>query len=119
MRYHYLAYLPLILVLCVIGFFMTGCVNLYAGITQYQVKTFYDQKTKQMVCCEANVISGKDAKSVVAHVTKVGNDFTVDLTEQDVNSATSLTAATSSVTGVAKAVSDTAITVQKLTKDLP
>ena len=98
---------------------LSGCVNLYAGITQYSVKPFRDPGTGVLICCEARVVSGKNAGSVIAHVVKQGDNFTVDLTEQQINGSQSITAATGAVTGVATAVSDTAKTIQTLSKDIP
>lgn len=98
---------------------ITSCVNLYAGIAQYNVKTFYSEDTKKMECCTVQVTSGKNAGSIVAHITKDGNNFTVDLNEQAVNSSSSISAANSAVSDVSKAVSDTAVTVGKLEGKLP
>ena len=97
----------------------TSCVNLYAGIAQYDVKTFYSQDTKKMECCEVKVTSGKNVGSIVAHIIKDNNNFTVDLNEQTVNSSASISAATAVVSDVSKAVSDTAVTVGKLEGKLP
>lgn len=93
---------------------LSGC---YAGIVKYNVRPF--MLNGALVCCEANVISGKNVGSVVAHVTKTGDNFTLDLTEDNVNSSASISAATAAVSDVAKAVSNTAITVGKLEGKLP
>lgn len=97
---------------------LTGCVNLYAGISQYEIRPFKDE-TGEQICCMVNVISGKNEGAVTAHIQKVGDTFIVDLKENQINSAASITAATSSVSDVAKAVDDTAITVQQITKKVP
>lgn len=96
-----------------------GCVNLYAGISQAEVKPFYDADLKQMVCCHAKFTSGKNAGSVVAHIVKNGDDFTVDLNEQQIDGSAGITAANVGISKVAQAVSDTAITVEKITKGVP
>ena len=93
---------------------LSGC---YAGIVRYNVRTF--KSGDVWICCEAEVISGKNVGSVVAHVTKTGDNFTFDLTEDAVNSSASISAATAAVSDVSKAVSDTAITVGKITGKLP
>jgi hypothetical protein len=98
---------------------LSGCVNLYAGIAQYSVKPFTEPATGKVICCEAIVTSGKNAGSVVAHVTKSGDNFTFDLTEDAVNSSASITSANALGSSIAKAVSDTAISVAPLIKDLP
>lgn len=98
---------------------LSGCVNLYAGIARYTVEPFYDPDLKAVICCRAQVTSGKNAGSVIAHITKTGDSFTVDLTEQGVNSAASISAATGAVSDVAKAVSDTATAVAPLIKGIP
>jgi len=97
---------------------LTGCVNLYAGISQYEIKPFKDE-TGTEICCMVNVISGKNEGAVTAHIQKNGDTFVIDLKESQINSAASITAATSSVSDVAKAVDDTAITVQQITKKVP
>jgi hypothetical protein len=102
--------------ICIL-FALSGCANLYAGIARYTVRPF--KSGNEWVCCEAQVTSGKNAGSVAVHVTKTGENFTFDLTEDAVNSSASISAATAAVSDVSKAVSDTAITVGKITGKLP
>ena len=98
---------------------LTGCSTLYAGVAEYTVRPFKDIDTGKMVCCEAKIISGKNIGTVAVHVVRTGDQFTVDVTENAVDSSTSIKAANVAVSDVAKAVTETAITVQKLTKDVP
>jgi hypothetical protein len=95
---------------------LVGCT---AGVTRYTVKPVYSNETKSMICCQAEVVSGKNVGSVTAHIVKNGELFTVDLQESAVVSSDSIKAAATPVTDVAKAVSDTAITVQKFEGKLP
>jgi hypothetical protein len=95
---------------------LSGCMS---GVTRYTIEPFYDANMRQLVCCRAQVTSGKNVASVVAHIVKNGDNFTVDLTENGVNSSESIQAQVAPVTSVAKAVSDTAETVQQLTKGIP
>lgn len=93
---------------------LSGCMNLYAGITQYAVKPFYDTASQSVICCEAKVTSGKNAGSVVAHITKAGDTVTVDLTEQGVDASSSISAAGATVSDVAGAVSNAAVSAVKI-----
>lgn len=95
---------------------LSGCVNLYAGISQVKVEPFKLDGT--MICCRAEFTSGKNAGSVVAHVKKDGEDFTVDLVEKQVNSSQSITAATAGVASISNAVSTTAEAVAPLLKEI-
>lgn len=85
---------------------LAGCVNLYAGIARYDVRPFYDPVAKQEVCCAATVTSGKNVKSMVAHVVRSSdNSITVDFTETGVDSSKSITAAVTGAASVAGSVS--------------
>jgi len=84
---------------------LAGCVNLYAGIARYDVKPFYDPVAKVEVCCEATVTSGKNVKSMVAHIARsTDGSMVVDFTEDGVVSSKSITAATVGVSSVSSAV---------------
>jgi hypothetical protein len=105
-----------ILIAIALSIFLSGCM---AGISKYTVEPFYDADSKSVICCRATVINGKNIGSLTAHVVKKDNDFTVDLQESNVVSSASIEAATAPVSSVAKAVSNTAITIQKLSKEIP
>jgi hypothetical protein len=94
---------------------LTGC----AGISTYNVEPFYDDNVRAMVCCRATVTSGKNINGLTLHVNKQGENYTVDLQENGVNSSESIQAVAAPVTAVANAVSNTAEAVQKLSKDVP
>jgi hypothetical protein len=98
---------------------LTGCSTLYAGVADYTVRPFKDPDTGKLVCCEAHIISGKNIGAVAVHFVRNGDQFTVDVTENAIISSASITAANAAVSDVAKAVTETAITVKKLTKDVP
>ena len=109
--------------------FLSGCANLYAGISQYYVKLpiyAVDKTTKQVDYTvppigywEVKITSGKDATSVNAHFTKDGDKITLDLTETGVSSSASITAANTAVSDISKAVSNTAVTIDDITKKVP
>lgn len=98
------------LAVCVVV--LTGC----AGIATYNVRPFYDQASKQVICCEATITNGKDISTVSVHVTKVGADYTMDFNETGVGATAPITAVTSIASGVAGAVTDAAITAAKFAK---
>jgi len=67
-------------------FTFCGCASLQnAGTAHYSVKPFVtNHTTGEMSCCEVVVDNGKEISSLVAHIEKRGNDYTVDLNEQGV-----------------------------------
>ncbi len=100
--------------LCGIVVLLSGCVNLYAGIARYDVRPFYDPIAKQEVCCAATVTSGKNVRSMVAHVVRSSdNSVTVDFTETGVDSAKSIAAASVAASDVSAAVTSAAVTAAK------
>jgi hypothetical protein len=63
---------------------LTACPSLqYAGNASYSVKPFTDSNG-QVVCCAVDVRNGKEIANLEAHVTKQGDNYTVDLKEQGV-----------------------------------
>jgi hypothetical protein len=95
---------------------IAGCVNLYAGIARYDIKPFYDAQSNRILCCEATVTSGKNVGQITAHVTKVGDNYTFDIVESDVNASTSIAASGQVASSVAAAVTGAAVTAAKLVK---
>lgn len=63
---------------------ISGCASLqYAGNASYSVQPFKDDSGATL-CCAVNVHNGKEIASLEAHITKKGDDYTVDLKEQGV-----------------------------------
>lgn len=63
---------------------MSGCASLqYAGNASYSVSP-YETKTGEAVCCKVDVRNGKEIANLEAHITKQGDNYTVDLKEQGV-----------------------------------
>lgn len=62
----------------------SGCQSLqYAGTADYEVRPFLGSDGKNN-CCEVVIHNGKEIANLEAHVTKVGDSYTVDLKEQGV-----------------------------------
>lgn len=63
---------------------LTGCASIqYAGTAAYSIKPFTDE-TGKVICCAVDVKNGKEIANLEAHVSKQGDDYTVDLKEQGV-----------------------------------
>ena len=63
---------------------LAGCSTLnHAGNASYSVKPFKDD-AGALVCCAVDINNGKEIASLEAHVSKQGDDYTVDLKEQGV-----------------------------------
>lgn len=67
------------------------------------------------MCCEAIVHSSRDVQSVVVHATKVGGDYSLDLTETGISASAPIAAQSGAITSISNAVSNTAAAVVKLT----
>ncbi|MHB8871227.1 MAG: hypothetical protein ACYC5G_02085 [Candidatus Doudnabacteria bacterium] len=72
--------------ICFVFFLLTGCASLQnAGTAHYSVKPFIvNRNTGEVACCEVTINNGKEISSLIAHIEKKGNDYTVDLNEQGV-----------------------------------
>lgn len=109
-------------VAALLALFLSGCM---AGITRYEIRP--ECPFSGEICQDpgkwlysAKVTSGKNAGSVVVHIVRTADGgVTFDLNEQQINGSESIKAAAAPVSDVARAVSDTAITVQKLEGKLP
>lgn len=63
---------------------LAGCASLNnAGTAKYTVRPFLDQSGGAH-CCEVRVVNGKEIASLEAHISKQGDNYTVDLKEQGV-----------------------------------
>lgn len=63
---------------------LAGCASLqYAGNASYSVKPFKDDKGAT-ICCSVDIVNGKEIANLEAHISKVGDNYTVDLKEQGV-----------------------------------
>jgi hypothetical protein len=60
---------------------LTGCASLqYAGSADYELRPFQGADGKN-VCCSVVIHNGKEIASLTAHVTKLGENYSVDLNE--------------------------------------
>lgn len=89
---------------------LTGC----AGQATYDVRPFYDEASKQVLCCAASIANGKDISSVTVHVQKTADGYTLDFSETGVGATAPITAQSQSVSAVAGAVSNAAAAAIKL-----
>lgn len=72
----------ILIVLCLLA--LTACQSLqYAGNASYSVKPFKDD-AGATICCAVDVHNGKEIANLEAHVSKQGDNYTVDLKEQGV-----------------------------------
>ena len=63
---------------------LTGCASIQnAGTAEYTVRPFKDS-LGGVVCCEVQVRNGKEIANLEAHISKQGDNYTVDLKEQGV-----------------------------------
>lgn len=91
---------------------LSGC----AGIATYSVKPFYDDASKQVICCEALITNGKDIATINVDITRTNDTYTIHFQESGVGATAPVTAQGAVVSNVATAVSNTAITAAKLIK---
>ncbi|WP_454691109.1 hypothetical protein [Achromobacter aloeverae] len=84
---------------------LAGC---SAGIAHYTVRPFYDAGAGQVICCEWDLVNGKNVQAVTARITKTGSDYTIELTEQGVDGSTGQAIAAKTASDVAGAVSNAA-----------
>jgi len=89
---------------------LTGC----AGQATYDVRPFYDEASKQVLCCAASIANGKDIASVTVHVQKTADGYTLDFSETGVGATAPITAQSQATTAIAGAVSNAAAAVIKL-----
>jgi len=72
------------IIACLFAAVLAGCASLNnAGTAEYSVKPFTDS-AGAVTCCEVSVKNGKEIASLEAHVSKQGDNYTVDLKEQGV-----------------------------------
>lgn len=95
---------------------LAGCVNLYAGISRYEIAPLQDTNGKPIGCCNLTVMSGKEYAAINAKFTKVGDDYTITLDEQKIEAFKGQAAVASAASNVAGAVSNAAAAVIQLTK---
>jgi hypothetical protein len=91
---------------------LTGC----AGTAVYDVHPYVDAPTGQVLCCEARVLSRRDIGNVNVHVSKVGNDYVIDFSESAVVATAPIAAESATVSAVAGAVTQTAISAAQILK---
>lgn len=89
---------------------LAGC----AGQATYDVRPFYDEASKQVLCCAASIVNGKDISSVNVHVQKTPDGYTLDFSETGVGATAPVTAQSQAITAVAGAVSNAAAAAIKL-----
>ena len=89
---------------------LTGC----AGQATYDVRPFYDEASKQVLCCAASIANGKDISSVTVHVQKTPDGYTLDFSETGVGATAPIAAQSQATSAVAGAVSGVAAAAIKL-----
>ncbi|MBN3757251.1 hypothetical protein G3N95_30215 [Paraburkholderia sp. Tr-20389] len=89
---------------------LSGC----AGQAAYDIRPFYDEASKQVLCCAASITNGKDISSVNVHVQKTADGYTLDFSETGVGATAPITAQSQATTAVAGAVSSAAAAAIKL-----
>ena len=89
---------------------LTGC----AGQATYDVRPFYDEASKQVLCCAASIANGKDIASVAVHVQKTADGYTLDFSETGVGATAPITAQSQATAAIAGAVSNAAAAAIKL-----
>jgi len=93
---------------------LAGCASLNnAGTAEYTVRPFLDQ-SGGVHCCEVRVVNGKEIASLDAHISKEGDNYTVDLKERGVQAfggqAIAAGATESAIAAAAKAAAAAALT---------
>ncbi|PVX61213.1 hypothetical protein [Paraburkholderia unamae] len=89
---------------------LSGC----AGQASYDIRPFYDEASKQVLCCAATIENSKDISTVTVHVQKTADGYTLDFAENGVGATAPIQANTAAVAAVAGAVSNTAAAVIKV-----
>lgn len=89
---------------------LTGC----AGQATYDVRPFYDEASKQILCCAASITNGKDISSVNVHVQKTPDGYVLDFSETGVGATAPITAQAQATTAIAGAVSNAAAAAIKI-----
>lgn len=76
----------IVITLLVAASFLAGCASLQnAGTAEYSIRPFVvDANAGTVACCEVLVRNGKEVASVKAHISRQGDNYTVDLDEQGV-----------------------------------
>lgn len=90
------------------------CLGGCAGQASYDIRPFYDESSKQVLCCAATIENSKDISSVTVHVQKTADGYTLDFAENGVGATAPIQANTAAVAAVAGAVSNTAAAVIKV-----
>jgi hypothetical protein len=90
---------------------LAGC----AGQATYDIRPFYDQASKQILCCSASITNGKDISSVTVHAQKTADGYSLDFSETGVGATAPITAQSQATSAVAGAVSNAAAAAIKLT----
>jgi hypothetical protein len=90
--------------------FLAGCAStMDAGIAHYRVQPFYDAAAGRVLCCQADIINGKDIASITLHVKRGPDDtWQIDLTEQGVNGSNGQAIASQTAAATAGAISKAA-----------
>lgn len=89
---------------------LTGC----AGQATYDIRPFYDEASKQVLCCAATISNSKDIASVTVHVQKSAGGYVLDFSETGVGATAPITAQSQATTAIAGAVSNAAAAAIKL-----
>ncbi|MCG5072302.1 hypothetical protein [Paraburkholderia tagetis] len=89
---------------------LAGC----AGQATYDIRPFYDEASKQVLCCAATITNGKDIATVSVHAKKTADGYTLDFTETGVGATAPITAQSQATAAVAGAVSSAAAAAIKL-----
>ena len=95
---------------------LSGCVNLYAGISRYEISPLQDANGKISGCCVLRVTSGKEYAAINAKFIKTGDDYSIVLDEQQIAAFKGQAVVASAASDVAGAISSTAIVAAKLIK---
>ncbi|MDB6082230.1 MAG: putative lipoprotein [Gammaproteobacteria bacterium] len=102
--------------LCLSVLSLAGCVNLYAGISRYEISPLQDANGKITGCCTLRVTSGKEYAAINAKFIKTGEDYSIVLDEQQIEAFKGQAVIASAASDVAGAISNTAIAAAKLIK---
>jgi hypothetical protein len=91
-----------------------GLLSACAGQATYDIRPFYDEASKQVLCCAATITNSKDIASVTVHVQKSADGYTLDFSEAGVGATAPITAQSQATTAIAGAVSNAATAAIKL-----
>jgi hypothetical protein len=95
---------------------LAGCVNLYAGISRYEISPLQGPDGRVIGCCTLRVTSGKEYQTINAKFVKTGDDYSIVLDEQNIEAFKGQAAVASAASDVAAAISNTAISAAKILK---